>query len=74
MDERLLSVLRFNRVKEERVRQNITQWQLGLLSHIAQARISQIENGAPAKPDEQKRLAMALNVNFADLFGLDGCD
>ena len=59
-----------NRLREVRVIKRITQFQLRLLTGIHQSKISMIENNLVSpREDEKARLARALEVTMAEIWG-----
>ncbi len=59
-----------NRLREVRVINRITQFQLRLSTGIHQSKISMIENGlVDPREDEKKRLSKALGVRQEEIFG-----
>jgi transcriptional regulator with XRE-family HTH domain len=60
-----------NRLREERQRRRVTQFQLRIASGVHQSKISLIENGwIEPRDDEQRRLAKALSVKPEEIFGI----
>lgn len=55
-------------LKIERVRQGLTQLELGMKAGIPQYRISLIERLMPPNLEEMKKLSEALNCKVEDLF------
>ena len=64
----LSDYLENNRLREVRIEKNLRQWQLGLMTSMSISRISQIEQGAPARNDEKEKLARALEVELARIW------
>ena len=50
------------KLKIERVKKDLTQYQLWMKTDIPQWRISLIERGLPPTPDERRKLAEALGI------------
>lgn len=62
-----------NRLREVRFFKKVTQWDLALLTHVQQCRISLIENGyVKPRSDEKERLAKALGVQVDHLWNENG--
>ena len=55
-------------MKLERIKKEITQIDLWMMTRIPQWRISLIERGVPATPEEMKKIVSALGVPEQDLF------
>ncbi|MFO8164758.1 MAG: helix-turn-helix transcriptional regulator [Desulfatiglandales bacterium] len=57
-----------NRIKKYRLALGIPQWKLALAAEIAESRMSTLEQGAPPREMERKKLAKVLNVHESDLW------
>jgi transcriptional regulator with XRE-family HTH domain len=62
-----------NRIKKYRLALGIPQWKLALAAKIAESRMSILEQGAPPRKTEKRKLAKVLDVDERDLWpkGLD---
>ena len=65
---RLEDCLEVNNLKKTRLDKNLRQWQLSLMAQITISRISQIEQGAPARKREKELLAGALGVDVQTIW------
>ena len=65
---RLEDCLEVNNLKKTRLDKNLRQWQLSLMAQLTISRISQIEQGAPARNREKELLAGALDLDVQTIW------
>lgn len=60
--------LKPNNLREARKKKGLPQWKLSIAANVPESRLSKLENGAPPRAIEIKKISSVLNVEAGNIW------